>query len=383
MSLTTNPLGIYIHVPFCRRRCNYCDFLSRGGSDAVPDAYIHAVAGEWRLWESAVADGYTLQSIYVGGGTPSLLLPGQLSRLLEALRSRLQIAPDCEVTVEGNPDSLDVPRMRAFVQAGVNRFSIGIQSFSDTALARLGRLHDAREAEQVVVQAREAGVANLSLDLMYGLPGSSTDEELRSLQRAIDLSPEHISWYNLTLAPGTPLARSVTAGDEVMPDDDEILETMRKGWQLLEANGYQHYEISNFSRPGRASWHNLGYWLSTDYVGLGLGASGFLAGRRWTNVADWSTYVAALARNERPIGAEEQLDKRRRQGEYAMLRMRLPADGLSFGDFEARFGEDVRAPFGSILDQLAQDGLIRMEADRAVCTQRGLELNNVVAEAFI
>lgn len=383
MSLTTSPLGIYIHIPFCRRRCNYCDFLSHGGADAVPDAYVDALMEEWRLWEGTVADEHTLQSIYVGGGTPSLLLPGQLYRLLEALRSRLPVAPDCEVTLEGNPDSLNAARMQAFFHAGVNRLSIGIQSFSDTALARLGRLHDAHEAEQVVLQARQAGVANLSLDLMYGLPGSSTDEELRSLHRAIDLAPEHISWYNLTLAPGTPLARSVTAGDEVMPDDDEILETMREGWQLLESSGYQHYEISNFSRPGRASRHNLGYWLYTDYVGLGLGASGFLAGRRWTNVVDWSVYAAALARNERPIDVEEQLDRRRRQGEYAMLRMRLPGEGLSFSDFEARFGEGVHAAFGDILDQLTQDELIRVDVDRAVCTQRGLELNNIVAEAFI
>ena len=338
---------------------------------------------EWTLWQRTVADGYMLQSIYVGGGTPSLLAPEQLSRLLEALRSNVQVSPDCEVSLEGNPDSLDTAKIRAYVRAGINRLSIGVQSFSDAALTRLGRLHNARDAEQVVSEAREAGIANLSLDLMYGLPGSSPRDELDSVRRAIALSPEHISWYNLTLAAGTPLARSVAAGDEIMPDDDEVLATMREGWQLLESGGYEHYEISNFSVPGRASRHNLSYWLYSDYIGLGLGASGFVAGRRWTNVGDWSAYRAALAETKLPVDIEERLDTRRRQGEYAMLRMRLPGSGLSFSDFEVIFGEDVRAVFGDTLGGLVEDGLVCMQADRVVCTQRGLELNNLVAEAFI
>jgi len=383
VSPTTDPLGVYVHVPFCRRRCNYCDFLSQGGADAVPDAYVDAVLQEWKLWMRTVAGDYMLQSIYVGGGTPSLLAPEQLSRLLEALRSSLQTLPDCEVSLEGNPDSLDTARIRAYVQAGVNRLSIGVQSFSDAALTRLGRLHNARDAERVVSEAREAGIANLSLDLMCGLPGSPPGEELNSVRRAIALSPEHISWYNLTLAADTPLARSVTGGDETMPDDDEVLATMREGWRILESSGYQHYEISNFSVPGYASRHNLSYWRYSDYVGLGLGASGFVAGRRWTNVGDWPAYRAALAGATWPVDFEERLDTRRKQGEYAMLRMRLLRDGLSFRDFEIMFGEDVRTVFGDALDGLVREGLVCMEADRVVCTQRGLELNNLVAEAFI
>ncbi|MHB8070988.1 MAG: radical SAM family heme chaperone HemW [Candidatus Cryosericum sp.] len=383
MSPTTSPLGVYVHIPFCRRRCNYCDFLSQGGATDVPEEYVDAVLEEWRLWVQSVAQDYALQSIYVGGGTPSLLAPRQLSRMLGAVRSSVQVSPDCEITLEGNPDSLDTARIRAYAEAGVNRLSIGVQSFSDSALARLGRLHSAADAERAVRQAREAGIANLSLDLMYGLPGSAPGEELVSVERAISLLPEHISWYNLTLGAGTPLARSVDAGDQVMPGDDEVLATMREGWQLLESSGYQHYEISNFSVPGRASRHNLSYWLYTDYIGLGLGASGFVAGRRWTNVGDWPAYQAALTRREWPIGVEERLEPRRRQGEYAMLRMRLPRDGLSFSDFEVTFGEDVRAVFSDALGRLVQDGLVCIQADRVTCTQRGLELNNLVAEAFI
>jgi oxygen-independent coproporphyrinogen-3 oxidase len=383
VNLTTSPLGVYIHIPFCRRRCNYCDFLSQGGATGVPEEYVDAVLREWGLWADTVADGYTLQSIYVGGGTPSLLGAPQLSRLLDGVRSSVHVSPGCEVSLEGNPDSLDAARIRAYVEAGVNRLSIGVQSFSDSALARLGRLHSEAEAERAVRQAREAGIENLSLDLMYGLPGSPPGEELASVRRAIDLSPEHISWYNLTLGAGTPLARSVTAGREFMPDEDEVLETMRDGWQLLESGGFEHYEISNFSVPGYASRHNLSYWLYSDYIGLGLGASGFLSGRRWTNAADWLAYQAALATGEYPVGVEERLSVRMRQGEYAMLRMRLPRDGLSFGDFQTLFGEDARRVFGGVLDHLVQDGLVCVQKDRVVCTQKGLELNNLVAEAFI
>ncbi len=383
MNPTTSPLGVYIHIPFCRRRCNYCDFLSQGGAGDVPQEYVNAVLQEWDLWAERVADDYLLQSIYIGGGTPSLLDPRQLSLLLDRIRLSVHVSPACEISLEGNPDSLGTTRIRAYVEAGVNRLSIGVQSFSDSALARLGRLHDAADAEQAVSQAREAGIRNLSLDLMYGLPGSAPGEELESVRRAVELSPEHISWYNLTLGTDTPLTRSVAAGAVVMPGEDEILETMRSGWQLLESSGFEHYEISNFAVPGRASRHNLSYWLYSDYVGLGLGASGFVAGRRWTNTSDWSTYRTAVAKREYPIGTEERLSLRGREGEYAMLRMRLPGDGLSFGDFQSLFGEDARLVFGSTLDRLVHDGLVCVLEDRVICTQRGLELNNLVAEAFI
>lgn len=383
MNPTTSPLGVYVHVPFCRRRCNYCDFLSQGGALDVPQEYVDALLSEWELWEHTVAGGYVLQSIYIGGGTPSLLEPSQLSRLLDALRSCIHVSPNCEITLEGNPDSLDAAKIKAYCQAGINRLSIGIQSFSDFALMKLGRLHSAADAERAVRQAREAGISNLSLDLMYGLPESHSAEDLESLDRAICLSPEHISWYNLTLGAGTPLARSVADGREVMPDEDDVLGTMREGWQLLESGGFEHYEISNFAIPGYASRHNLSYWLYSDYVGLGLGASGFVEGRRWTNTDDWPTYRAAVARGEYPVGVEERLSIRMREGEYAMLRMRLPKDGLSFSDFHTLFGEDVRCVFKNVIERLVQDELVYLQKDRIVCTPVGLELNNLVAEAFV
>jgi oxygen-independent coproporphyrinogen-3 oxidase len=218
---------------------------------------------------------------------------------------------------------------------------------------------------------------------MYGLPGSLPGEEIASLRHAIELSPEHISWYNLTLAAGTPLAMSVAQGREVMPDDDTVLATMREGWSLLAKSGFEHYEISNFARPGFVSHHNLSYWLFTDYVGLGLGASGFVLGRRWTNVSDMAAYLAAVLEGRLPVDSEERLEGRVREGEYAMLRMRLPSAGLDFATFGDLFREDARVVFRDALAHLVDDGLISVLKDRALCTQKGLELNNLVAEAFI
>ncbi|HEY5001148.1 MAG TPA: radical SAM family heme chaperone HemW [Candidatus Cryosericum sp.] len=384
MSRTTRPVGVYIHIPFCRRRCNYCDFLSTGGATGVPGEYVDALLSEWGLWADTLRrQDLGLQSIYVGGGTPSLLEPLQLRRLIDGVRSVIPTLPDCEITMESNPDSLDAARIRVYADAGINRLSVGVQSFSDCSLERLGRLHDSAGAERALRQAREAGIHNLSLDLMYGLPGSLPGEEVASLRHAIELSPEHISWYNLTLAAGTPLAKSVAEGREVMPDDDTVLATMREGWSLLAESGFEHYEISNFARPGFVSHHNLGYWLFTDYVGLGLGASGFVSGRRWTNVSDMAVYLTAVLDGRLPVDSEERLEGRPREGEYAMLRMRLPDAGLNFATFTDLFQEDARVIFRDALVQLMDDELINVLEDRAVCTQKGLELNNLVVGAFI
>src|SRR5664280_3218566 len=346
--------------------------------------YVDSVLSEWSLWPEALhRQDLGVRSIYVGGGTPSLLEPFQLRRLIDGVRSVMPTLPDCEITMESNPDSLDTARIQAYARAGIDRLSVGVQSFSDCSLERLGRPHDSAGADRALRQAREAGIHNLSVDLMYGLPGSLPGKEIASLRHAIELSPEHISWYNLTLAAGTPLATSVAESREVMPDDDTVLATMREGWSLLAKSGFEHYEISNFARPGFVSHHNLGYWLFTDYIGLGLGGSGFVSGRRWTNVSDMAAYLAAVLEGRLPVDSEERLEGRLREGEYAMLRMRLPDAGLDFATFGDLFREDARVVFRDVLARLMGDGLISVLKDRAVCTQKGLELNNLVAEAFI
>lgn len=375
---------MYVHIPYCRRRCTYCDFVSTGGADAVPNSYVDLLLNEWHMWLDRLGqENYRLETVYFGGGTPSLLSPGQLARLVAAVTSSMPRAGAIEISMEGNPDSLTLEGIRGYVGGGINRLSVGVQSFDDASLCRLGRLHTAAEAEATVACARAAGVSNLSLDLMYGLPGGSGSQELRSLERAIQLGVEHISWYNLTLADTTELGRSVTDGSEVMPDEDEVLATMREGWKMLAAAGYVHYELSNFALPGFECRHNMGYWQYCDYVGLGLGASGCLQGQRWTNVSQMDAFTAAVQEGILPTDTTESLSKRRREGEYAMLRMRLPVIGLELGAFHELFGEDALTVFGESLTELEQENLIVVGSDAIVCTQRGLELNNLVAEALI
>jgi len=328
-------------------------------------------------------DDYCLETVYFGGGTPSLLSPAQLDRLVTAVRSAIPGAGVPEISMEGNPDSLTLEKVQEYVAAGANRLSVGVQSFDDASLQLLGRLHTAASAEAAVACARAAGVSNLSLDLMYGLPGSSAAQELASLEHAMRLGVEHISWYNLTLADATELARRVADGSEVMPGDDDVIATMREGWSLLAKEGYVHYELSNFARPGFECRHNLGYWEYHDYLGLGLGASGCVQGGRWTNVARMEAYGAAVQEGALPIETTELLPKRRREGEYAMLRMRLPVAGLERSAFQELFGEDALTVFHEPLAALEQEGLVTVDTNAIVCTQRGLELNNVVAEALI
>lgn len=328
-------------------------------------------------------ESYRLETVYFGGGTPSLLSPGQLDRLMAAVRSAIPGAGVPEVSMEGNPDSLTLDGIRGYVAAGINRLSVGVQSFDDGSLHLLGRLHTAASAEQAVACARAAGVSNLSLDLMYGLPGSSAAQELASLEHAMRLGVEHISWYNLTLADATELARRVADGSEVMPGEDDVLATMREGWRRLAAAGYMHYELSNFARPGFECRHNLGYWEYRDYLGLGLGASGCVQGERWTNLPRMEAYAVAVQDGFPPIETTESLPKRRREGEYAMLRMRLPIAGLERATFRELFGEDAVTVFREALATLEQEGLVVVHDNAIVCTQRGLELNNVVAEALI
>jgi len=358
--------------------------VSTGGADAVPDAYVDLLLDELRMWVQRLRpESCRLETVYFGGGTPSLLSPGQLDRLMAAVRSAIPGADVPEVSMEGNPDSLTLDGIRGYVAAGINRLSVGVQSFDDGSLHLLGRLHTAASAEQAVARARAAGVSNLSLDLMYGLPGSSAVQELASLEHAMRLGVEHISWYNLTLADATELARRVADGSEVMPGEDDVLATMREGWRRLAAAGYVHYELSNFARPGFECRHNLGYWEYRDYLGLGLGASGCVQGERWTNLPRMEAYAAAVQDGFLPIETTESLPKRRREGEYAMLRMRLPVAGLERATFRELFGEDALTVFREALATLEQEGLVVVHDNAIVCTQRGLELNNVVAEALI
>lgn len=268
------PLGLYIHLPWCLKKCPYCDFNSHEAGDPPFERYVDALLADLDS-ELITADAREVQTVFIGGGTPSLFPGPSVRRLLDGVRARIRFAPDAELTLEANPGAADAARFEEYLAAGVNRLSIGVQSFDDIRLRAIGRVHDAQQGIAAVSAARAAGCERINIDLMHGLPGGGAADALADLRIAIDLEPEHLSWYELTLEPGTAFARKPPS----LPDDDAIAAAADAGIALLAAAGFERYEVSAYARPGQQSQHNLNYWMYGDYLGLGAGAHGKLSRR--------------------------------------------------------------------------------------------------------
>ncbi|MFP4161151.1 MAG: radical SAM family heme chaperone HemW [Ectothiorhodospira sp.] len=265
--MPTPPLALYVHIPWCVRKCPYCDFNSHGAREIPEAAYLQALLGDLET-DLERLPHRTLTSVFIGGGTPSLFSPAAIGRLLERVADRPGLAADAEITLEANPGTLERARFRGFRDAGINRLSIGAQSLDDTLLRRLGRIHDARAVVDAVAAARDAGFANLNLDLMCALPGQTPAQARADLEAALALEPDHLSWYELTLEPDTAFGRSPPK----LPDEDTCMAMQEAGWALLDRAGFEHYEVSAHARPGHHCRHNLNYWRFGDYLGIGAGA---------------------------------------------------------------------------------------------------------------
>ena len=355
--------GVYVHIPYCISRCPYCDFNTYVGIEDTAGEYVEALLREAAAWPRRVAG-----TIFLGGGTPSLLEPSLMERLLTGLRAAFPIDADAEVTMEANPETVDEAKLRAFRSAGVNRISFGAQSFAAHVLATLGRAHDATRTKEAVAAGRAAGFDNLNLDLIYGTPGETEDDWRRTLESAVALEPEHLSAYSLTIEPGTAFGVAVSSGAMPAPDEDDQAAKYEIALDALAAAGYEHYEISNWARPGRASRHNLLYWMQRDYAGLGAGAHSHDAGVRWWNEKLPRTYVdrAPDAR-----AGEERLDDGARGDEWLGLRLRLVA-GMELEEAALRLGRDI----GPAADRAVSLGLARLGDRRLVPTRRGMLLSN-------
>ena len=362
--------GIYVHIPYCISRCPYCDFNTYVGIEDTAPAYVDALLSEARAWAERAA-GRTAGSIFVGGGTPSLLEPELMTQLLDGLRATFDVAPGAEITIEANPETVDVERLSGFHAADVDRVSFGAQSFVPHVLATLGRAHTAGRTEQAVAQARAAGFDNLNLDLIYGTPGESLDDWRTSVDRAIALDPEHLSAYALTIEDGTQFGADVASGRMPSPDDDDMAEKYELALDLLHAAGYEHYETSNWAKPGRACRHNLVYWTQGEYAGLGAGAHGHLdAARVWNEKAP-RTYIE---RAPDARAGEERLDPAARAAERLQLRLRLIA-GVDIEEISAIADRDLSVE----VDALERDGLVRLDGARLAPTRRGLLLGSEIA----
>lgn len=369
------PLGIYIHVPFCRSKCQYCDFYSLGSGreTGLTEDYLDAVCRHMKE-AGALAPGYRVDSVYFGGGTPSYLGWEGLTRLLCAVRKYFDLSPDAEITFEANPDSVTEKLLKRLKSEGFNRISLGVQTDDDQLLRKLGRPHSYRQAVQAVELARKVGFTNLSLDLIYGLPGQSLSQWERTLEHVLELNPDHMSCYGLKVEPGTPLWEYKDAAN--LPDDDAQADMYLSAIRILKEKGYAQYEISNFARRGLRSRHNLKYWTGGEYLGFGPAASSDFGGKRFTIAPDLDRYMDGIAQGGAILSECQEVPPRERAGEYLMMRLRT-ADGIEAQEYMHQFLLPFE-PIEELLKRYQVQDLATLDAGRWHLTPRGFLLSNTL-----
>ena len=365
------PLAIYIHVPFCARKCAYCDFASFAGREDAWEDYFAALHAEMDAWADRLR-AYEARSVFFGGGTPSLVPAAYIADALDYLRGLLPFAADCEVTLEANPGTLTAEKLEIYRRAGVNRLSIGVQSFDEGLLRNLGRIHTPDQAAEAVRMAADAGFENLSIDLMYALPGQSMAQWSDTLAQAVSLPVRHISAYSLIVEPGTEMEKRVERGEAVIPDDDLVNEMQRLAVHRLAESGLARYEISNFAVPGFESRHNLTYWQGGDYLGLGCAAHSLVENERFSNPPELVRYLAGERMCERTVRS-----LRDRREEMLMLATRT-VQGMNLARWRTEFGEDFEETHARQLNKLERYGLIEIEGGFLRLTPVGLELQDSV-----
>jgi oxygen-independent coproporphyrinogen-3 oxidase len=381
-----NRFSLYIHIPYCQAKCPYCDFNSYAAERWPEEQYVGALCTEMRYYvRRAPWNGGAIGTTFFGGGTPSLFSPSSIAKILEAVSSLWAVADDAEVTIEANPGTVSVETLAGFRAAGVNRLSFGVQSFAPHHLRTLGRIHGSEEAAAAVPLARQAGFANVGVDLIFGLPGQTLEEWESDLQRACAQRPEHISAYNLTYEEGTPFHQWRAQGKlRPVPEEVEIA-MLRRAQDILAAAGYRQYEISNYARPGYACRHNLNYWRSSQYLGVGAGAHSYAAsstwGARWSNERSPTGYMRAVETHGHGRGASETLDERQARGEFVFLGLRC-LDGFPDAAFRDRFGAELAAVFPHAVD-LREGGLLQCDRGQWRLTARGLLLADSVFATFL
>ncbi|MBQ6123583.1 MAG: radical SAM family heme chaperone HemW [Clostridia bacterium] len=370
-------LSIYIHVPFCAKKCAYCDFASFPGREADWGRYFDEIMAEIGLWSEMtdfglLSEKYRIKTLFIGGGTPTLVDAGYIEKTIDACRRIAPFEPDAEITVEGNPGTLTPGKLAAYRRAGVNRLSLGAQSFDEGLLRSLGRIHTAGQIGEAVTMAREAGFDNINLDLMYALPGQGMDQWTDALDAAIVLGVEHLSAYSLIVEPGTPMAARVASGAATVPDDDAVNAMQRLAIARLDAAGYRRYEISNYARPGRECRHNLVYWNRGDYLGLGCAAHSLLGGRRFHNPESLDDYLAGVRRQD-----EVRLTLQDEMEETLMLSTRT-VRGLDLAAWENAFGAPFERGREAAIGRLEKGDLIEIGGGHLRLTTRGMEVQDAV-----
>lgn len=368
-------LGIYVHIPFCKSKCEYCDFYSIGGGRdrRVTDDYLQALADHIRE-AGRLAPEYLVDTVYFGGGTPSFFGADNLEKILDEIHKSFRLSIEAEITLEANPDSVTLQSMKKLVRAGFNRISIGVQSDDDAMLKKLGRPHNFHQAKQAMSFARQAGFGNISLDLMYGLPNQTLTAWKETVLRIVGLRPEHISCYALKVEEGTPLWSYKDLAN--LPDDDTQADMYLAASDILRDYGYEHYEISNFAKKDFRSKHNMKYWTGGEYLGFGPTAASDFAGKRFTIVRDLHGYIDGIAKKETVLSECEPIPPRERAGEYVMLRLRT-SDGISAEEYERQYLMPF-APLEKAMKRFEEKGFAVYENERWRLTERGWLVSNQI-----
>jgi oxygen-independent coproporphyrinogen-3 oxidase len=395
-------ISLYIHIPFCRSKCAYCDFNSYPGLGHLFEKYVRALQVEmrWISWRRSLK----VKTIYLGGGTPTVLPLALLGEVLNACREHFTVAEEIETTVEANPGTVDGSYLTGLLEMGVNRLSLGVQSFHNDELRLLGRLHTAAQAVETYRLARQLcpdgstssprrlveGVdfGNVNLDLIYGLPQQTLSSWQATLRQAIHLQPDHLSLYCLTVEEDTPLGQRIAQGELPVPDPDLAAEMYTLAEETLDRVGYVHYEISNWAQPGHECRHNLAYWCNQPYLGLGAGAHSYFDQKRWHNVLSPEEYITRLEADWQgpfpPSMKEmEEIDEPLEMAETMMLALRLVQEGVGLADFRERFGRELMAVYGGEIREMGQAGLLEVDRERVRLTARGRLLGNEVFQRFL
>lgn len=374
-------LGLYVHIPFCERKCNYCDFYSVSKSDIVEKQYVGALLEEIKSYKNISKD-YVVDSIFIGGGTPSYLNHENIGLILDKIKNIFILSDDIEITMEANPNSITIDKMINYKKYGINRMSVGIQSLDKDILKIIGRLHNSEEALDAIDTIKKAGINNINVDIMFNIPGQELESIRSTLKQVIDKGVEHISFYSLKLEEGTPMYKMEENGLIKMVDDDIERSMYYEGRELMENNGYFQYEISNFSKPGYECRHNIKYWTGNDYIGFGPFAHSCFEDKRYNNISDIKCYCKNINDPNKYRQLNEVLDKESKMFEYIMLRLRMNS-GFIIEDFNREFDEDFIRKYKNQIDNLLGYKLIDIDNGNVKLTKKGMDVSNYVFEELL
>ena len=372
-------IGVYIHIPFCKRKCYYCDFVSYPEKYELQEKYIDKVIQEIEENKEILQDN-NVTTVYIGGGTPSSIKPELIKRILNEIYKYTEINNIKEITIEVNPGTAIKNNLQLYKNCGINRLSIGLQSANDYILNEIGRIHNFNQFLDTYKWAREAGFKNINVDLMIGIPNQTIDDVKTSLEKVVSLKPEHISVYSLIVEDETPMKKLIESGKLKLPDEEDERNQYKYTKNFLELNGYKHYEISNFAKPGFESKHNLNCWEQKQYIGLGVAAHSYINGVRYSNTISLEEYLNKDSKDIKEIHETQTIDDMKK--EYMLLGLRK-IDGVQISKFEEKFGENPIYLFKNELKKLIQEGLLIIDLDNIKLTEKGLDLANIVWEEFV